>query len=162
MAEKLHHYAVTVTWTGNTGAGTGSYRGYERAHAISAAGKPTIAGSSDPAFRGHSTRWNPEELLLASLAACHKLWYLGLCAQAGVVVTAYEDAAEGSMVEQADGAGQFTGVVLHPRVTISAASDEVRALELHREAHAMCFIARSVNFPVRHEPTILREGPEAG
>jgi organic hydroperoxide reductase OsmC/OhrA len=162
MADKQHQYAVQVVWTGNSGTGTGSYHGYERAHDISAEGKPTIAASSDPAFRGDSARWNPEELLVASLSACHKLWYLGLCAQAGVVVTAYEDAAEGSMVEEANGAGQFTGVTLRPHVTISVASDEVKAMELHRQAHAMCFIARSVNFPITNSPTIVREFVEAG
>jgi organic hydroperoxide reductase OsmC/OhrA len=157
MVDKQHHYAVQVIWTGNSGTGTGSYRGYERAYDISAEGKPTIDGSSDPAFRGDSARWNPEELLVASLSACHKLWYLGLCAQAGVVVNSYRDAAEGVVVEQANGAGQFTSVVLRPHVTISAASDAVKARELHRQAHAMCFIARSVNFPVTNAPTIVRE-----
>lgn len=142
---------------GNTGTGTKIYRGYERAYDISAAGKPTIAGSSDPAFRGDPSRWNPEDLLVASLSACHKLWFLGLCSQAGVVVTAYEDAAEGCMVEEANGAGQFTSVALRPHVTISADSDEARAMELHHKAHTMCFIARSVNFPVTNEPTIIRE-----
>ncbi len=155
MADKQHRYAVTVTWTGNTGTGTSTYRGYDRAHTLSAPGKPPIAGSSDPAFRGDPARWNPEELLLASLSACHKLWYLGLCAQAGIVVTAYEDAAEGSMTEEPSGAGQFTAVTLRPRVTISAESDAARAMELHREAHAFCFIARSVNFSVIAQPTIF-------
>ena len=157
MADKRHHYAVTVAWTGNTGAGTESYQSYERACDISADGKPSIAGSSDPAFRGDDRRWNPEELLVAALSACHKLWYLGLCSQAGIVVTAYEDAAEGSMVEDTDGAGQFTSVTLRPSVTISAGSDEARALALHDRAHAMCFIARSVNFPVTNVPTINRD-----
>lgn len=157
MADKQHEYVVKVVWTGNKGSGTKSYRGYERSHDISADGKSTIVGSSDPAFRGDSGRWNPEDLLVASLSACHQLWYLTLCSQAGIVVTAYEDAAEGSMVEEVDGAGQFTSVVLRPRVTISAASDEVTAIELHREAHRMCFIARSVNFPVTNSPTIIRE-----
>jgi organic hydroperoxide reductase OsmC/OhrA len=161
MADKQHRYTVKVIWTGNRGTGTASYQGYERAHEISADGKPTIAASSDPAFRGDRTRWNPEELLVASLSACHKLWYLGLCAQAGVVVTAYEDTAEGSMVEAANGAGQFTSVILRPRVAISAASDEDKAMQLHGQAHAMCFIARSVNFPVTNVPTIVREAGEA-
>ena len=157
MADKQHHYNVTTIWTGNTGTGTGSYRGYERAHDIAVPGKPTITGSSDPAFRGDAGSWNPEELLVASLSACHQLWYLALCAQAGVVVTAYHDRAEGSMVEEADGAGQFSAVTLRPQVRISAESNEARALALHHEAHAMCYIARSVNFPVTAEPTIVRE-----
>ncbi|KTS10685.1 peroxiredoxin [Methylobacterium radiotolerans] len=157
MVGKEHRYEVRVTWTGNTGSGTGAYRSYERAYDIDAEGKPTIAGSSDPSFRGDRSRWNPEDLLVASLSACHKLWYLGLCSQAGVVVTAYQDVAEGVMVEETNGAGQFASVVLRPEITISADSDEMKALALHHEAHAMCFIARSVNFPVSNEPSIKRE-----
>lgn len=160
MTEKHHRYAVRVTWTGNTGAGTAAYQCYERAHDISAEGKATIAGSSDPAFRGDASRWNPEDLLVAALSACHKLWYLGLCSRNGVTVTAYQDSAEGVMAEEASGAGQFTSVTLRPHVTISANSDAAKALELHHEAHAMCFIARSINFPVKNEPTVMRETSE--
>ena len=156
MSARDHAYRVRVTWTGNTGQGTASHGGYERAHRIEAAGKPPLEGSSDPAFRGDPARWNPEELLLASLSACHQLWYLGLCAQAGVVVLAYEDAAEASMAEQADGAGQFTAAVLRPRVTVAPGSDLALAQALHERAHAMCFIARSVAFPVTHEASVAR------
>lgn len=154
MGEKLHTYKVDVVWTGNEGTGTSGYRAYRRDHTISAAGKSDIAGSSDPSFRGDPARWNPEELLVASLSACHKLWYLGLCAQAGVVVLSYEDTAEGTMREESGGAGQFTSVVLRPRIVIDAASDTKTALDLHHKAHDMCFIARSMNFPVSNEPQI--------
>jgi organic hydroperoxide reductase OsmC/OhrA len=116
-----------------------------------------IPGSSDPAFRGDAARWNPEELLVAALSACHKLSYLHLCAVAGVVVVAYVDQAEGVMEETADGAGSFQQVILRPKVTVAAGSDMVKARELHDAAHAKCFIARSVNFPVQHEPEILAE-----
>ncbi|WP_414884383.1 OsmC family protein, partial [Sphingomonas sp. Leaf412] len=98
-----HRYAVRTEWTGNRGAGTATHDGYSRAHDIAAAGKAAIAGSSDPAFRGDPTRWNPEELLIASLSACHQLWYLSLCAAAGVIVTAYADEATGEMAQDADG-----------------------------------------------------------
>jgi len=151
---KLHRYDVKVTWKGNEGTGTGSYRGYSRNHEVTAGAKPAIAGSSDPAFRGDPARWNPEDLLVASLSACHKLWYLGLCAQAGVTVLSYEDDALGQMVEEADGAGQFTSVTLRPKIVIDAQSDPDVAAALHHKAHAMCFIARSVNFPVGNEPEI--------
>ncbi|NTY92969.1 OsmC family protein [Pseudomonas putida] len=154
MADKVHEYDVQVTWTGNEGAGTSSYRGYSRAHVITATGKIPIEGSSDPSFRGDSTRWNPEELLLASLSACHKLWYLGLCAEAGVVVVTYEDNAQGTMVEESHGAGQFTSVVLRPRVVLAPGSEIEKAQTLHQVAHEKCFIARSVNFPVSHAPDI--------
>ena len=155
--DKQHLYRVRVTWTGNQGSGTASHRAYSRSHAIQASGKPTIEGSSDPSFRGDPARWNPEELLLASVAACHKLWYLGLCAKAGVVVTAYEDDAEGTMAEEPGGAGQFTRIVLNPRVEISPASDRATAEALHGEAHRMCFIARSVNFPIEHRPVVVSQ-----
>jgi organic hydroperoxide reductase OsmC/OhrA len=154
MPETDHLYGVKVTWTGNLGAGTAGYAGYSRDHVIEAPGKPAISGSSDPAFRGDVARWNPEELLLASLSACHKLWYLGLCAQAGIAVLAYEDVAEGVMREQADGAGQFTAVTLQPTVTIAAGADAAMACALHERAHEMCFIARSVKFLVDVVPTI--------
>jgi organic hydroperoxide reductase OsmC/OhrA len=148
---RVHRYRVKVEWSGNLGGGTSNYKAYERRHEISADRKPPIPGSSDPAFRGDASRWNPEELLVASLSACHKLWYLHLCAAAGVVVTSYVDSAEGEMEETADGSGHFRRVLLRPVVTISPESDQGKARELHALAHAKCFIANSVNFPVEHE-----------
>lgn len=159
MAKKQHTYRVNVVWTGNEGSGTANYRAYSRNHEISAAGKTPVLGSADPSFRGDPARWNPEELLLASLSACHKLWYLGLCAAAGVTVVAYRDEAEGVMLEESGGAGQFSSVTLRPRVEITADSDRQTALDLHHKAHDMCFIARSMNFPVNNEPEIsIRSG----
>ena len=149
---KQHHYPIRVKWTGNTGAGTRDYRGYERAHEYSVPGKPVIPGSSDPSFRGDKTRYNPEELLVMSLSSCHMLWFLHLAAEAGVVVTAYEDEASGTMAETADTGGHFTEVVLRPRVTFAPGTDPSRAAALHERAHHLCFIANSVNFPVRCEP----------
>lgn len=154
-----HTYEVSVTWTGNTGRGTASYRAYERAHEIAVTGKPPLAGSSDPAFRGDPTRYNPEELLVASLSACHMLWYLHLCSAEGIVVVGYQDVAQGVMIERPDGGGRFREVVLQPEVTLERAGDEPRARALHARAHAMCFIAASVNFPVRHEPVFRRVHP---
>ena len=151
-APKDHAYEVTVTWTGNTGAGTVGYRAYERSHLVSMPGKPDIAGSSDPAFRGAPDRWNPEEMLVASLSTCHMLWYLHLCSVAGIVVLAYQDIAEGVMAERPDGGGHFTEVVLQPEITLAPGADLPRARALHHDANARCFIANSVNFPIRHEP----------
>lgn len=150
MAE--HAYATSLRWTGDRGAGTAGYRGYGREHVITAAGKPDLAGSADPAFRGDGDRWNPEELLLAALSSCHMLMYLHLCADAGAVVVAYEDEASGVMVTGVDGGGEFREVVLRPRVTVAAADMVAAAESQHERAHELCFIARSVNFEVRHEP----------
>jgi len=152
---RQHRYAVTVEWTGNLGSGTSAYRAYSRDHDIGAVGKPTIAGSSDPAYRGDAARWNPEELLVASISTCHQLWYLHLAADGGIVVTAYTDHAEGVMDEDPDGAGRFTRVVLRPTVTVGKGADAARAAALHRAAHEKCFVANSVNFPVTCEPTII-------
>ncbi len=150
-----HTYTVTVTWTGNTGQGTANYRAYARAHEVSVPGKPTIAGSSDPAFRGDRTRWNPEEMLVTSLSTCHMLWYLHLCSSEGIVVSAYQDVAEGVMLESPEGGGRFSEVVLAPEITVAPGTDLGLARALHAHAHKKCFIANSVNFPVRHEPVFL-------
>ncbi|GAA3710391.1 OsmC family protein [Nonomuraea antimicrobica] len=148
-----HTYQTVVTWTGNKGTGTSGYRDYGREHELSTAGPAPIAGSSDPAFRGDPSRWNPEQLLVGSLSQCHMLSYLHQCAVAKVVVTAYADTASGTMAETADG-GHFTEVVLRPVVTVAAPEMVETALALHADAHRACFIAASVNFPVRHEPTV--------
>ncbi|MGH9541552.1 MAG: OsmC family protein [Terriglobales bacterium] len=150
---QTHSYAIAVRWTGNRGTGTSDYTAYGRDHEITAKGKATsIAGASDPAFRGDGRRYNPEELLVAALAACHMLWVLHLCARDGIAVTDYEDEAEGSMVTEADGGGRFREVTLHPRVVLADAARQGDLAALHHEAHRLCFIAQSVNFPVRLEP----------
>jgi len=158
---RSHNYEIRLTWSGNLGEGTASYRGYSRNHEIRVEGKPALAGSSDPAFRGDPSRYNPEELLVASLSACHMLSYLHLCAVNGVVVTGYVDSASGMMEERPDGGGALTEAMLRPAVTVSAESDAAKALALHEQAHHLCFIANSVNFPVRHEARIIRENPAA-
>ena len=147
---KIHRYQATIAWTGNRDTGTNNYGAYSRDHEIHCPGKPVIAGSSDPAFRGNPNRCNPEELLVASISSCHMLWYLHLCADAGVTVTGYEDTAEGRMEETADGSGRFTEVVLHPNVTIAAGADAALAERLHANAHEKCFIANSVNFSISY------------
>jgi organic hydroperoxide reductase OsmC/OhrA len=148
-----HRYQVTVTWTGNLGEGTAGYRSYSRAHEVAGEGKPMLPGSSDPAFRGDARRWNPEELLVAALSQCHMLWFLHLCAANGIAVTSYADDAHGTMAEDSDGGGEFTTVNLRPRAAITDPGQAAKALELH-EAHRLCFIARSVNFPVTCEPVV--------
>ena len=151
---KEHSYAVQVNWTGNLGKGTSGYRDYSRNHEISADGKPLVPGSSDPNFRGDRSRYNPEDLLVSSLSACHMLWYLHLCADAGLVVLEYSDQATGTMLETSDGGGHFREVVLRPTVLIGAGGDLALAERLHERAHHLCFIANSVNFPVNCQPTI--------
>lgn len=150
---KEHHYKTTIQWTGNKGTGTSGYRSYERSHTISIENKAIIEGSSDPAFRGDKTKYNPEELLLASLSACHMLWYLHFCSEEGVIVTEYTDNAIGVMMEKTNGSGHFKEVTLHPVVIVAEKSMVEKANELHHKAHEFCFIANSVNFPVYQIPT---------
>jgi len=148
---KEHAYSTNLTWTGNTGQGTASYRSYERSHEIGVDGKPSIYGSSDPAFRGDKSKYNPEEMFVASLSACHMLWFLHACTEAGVVVEEYADSAKGIMLESEDGNGRFKEVILYPRVKVRESWMVEKTPALHEKAHRFCFIANSCNFPVRHE-----------
>jgi organic hydroperoxide reductase OsmC/OhrA len=152
---KSHHYTTALVWTGNLGQGTLDYQAYSRDHDISVKGKTTIHGSSDASFRGDKSKVTPEDLLVSSLSVCHMLWYLHLCSINGVVVVDYHDDAEGQMEENPDGSGQFTEVTLHPRVTVTGHIMVEKAKSLHADASRMCFIARSVNFPVVHLPEIF-------
>jgi len=148
-----HLYNLTVTWTGNNRQGTKDYRSYERSHIVTIDNKVEILCSSDPAFRGDKTKHNPEELFVASISTCHMLWFLHLCAEEGVVVTAYTDNATGIMQETEDGGGHFTDVTLNPVVIVSEESMINKANELHHKANKLCFIANSCNFPINHNPT---------
>jgi organic hydroperoxide reductase OsmC/OhrA len=147
-----HRYETSLTWADP--AGTADYRTYARQHEVAAPGRPVLVGSADRAFRGDPARWNPELLLLAALSECHLLSYLSFCARAGVVVTAYADRATGTMRQEGMG-GRFTEAVLRPRVTVAEPSMIAEAETLHGPAHEACFIASSVSFPVRHEPTVV-------
>ena len=151
---KEHLYQISLEGTGNKGQGTSNYRSYDRAYEIQVEGKPVIFGSSDPAFRGERTKYNPEELFVASISSCHMLWYLYLCAEAKVVTLDYQDSAIGKMSENKDGSGKFTEVILKPEITIASQSNLERGKQLHQQAHKFCFIANSVSFPILCQPSI--------
>lgn len=151
---KQHHYQTTIQWTGNRGSGTDHYSRYEREYTIHIENKPILQGSSDPAFRGDASKYNPEDLLVSAIASCHMLWYLHLCADHGVIVESYTDRATGTMEVHSNGSGHFTEVLLHPIVTVTNEQMVTTARELHVQANAMCFIANSVKFPIRHQPEI--------
>lgn len=151
MTGRAHHYRTRIDWSGDPG--TIDYAAYSRDHLLRIDGKPDVAMSADPSFRGNSARANPDELLVAALSSCHMLWYLDLCARAGVVVIHYSDDAEGIIREEAATGGRFERVVLRPRASI-AAGDADKARELHYEAQRLCFIVNSVNFPVECEAEI--------
>jgi organic hydroperoxide reductase OsmC/OhrA len=147
---KEHQYKAAIVWTGNLGQGTANYTAYDRSYDIVIDHKVNIKGSSDPAFRGDHAKHNPEDLFLASVSSCHMLWYLHFCAVNDIVVTEYSDNATGTMVESAVNGGQFTEVMLNPRVVITDASKVELAASLHGEANKHCFIANSLNFKVKH------------
>ena len=154
MSQTTHHYALTLDWTGNLGAGTSTYEGYSREHVVRIAGKSDLAGTADPLFRGDPTLHNPEDLLLAALCQCHLLTYLALCARARINVVSYRDRADGTLLLTKDGGGHFTEVVLRPEVRVAEARMLAKAKHFHGEVHKYCFIARSVNFPVRCEAVV--------
>lgn len=151
---KNHKYSVSVGWTGNKGTGTSGYRTFDRSYSVRSENKAEILCSADPAFQGDSTKYNPEELLVASLSSCHMLWYLHVCAEAHVVVITYNDIATGLMEESAEGSGFFKQVTLHPVVTITEQSMVNKAIALHEKAHELCFIANSVSFEVTYKVTV--------
>src|SRR5688572_4630797 len=157
-----HHYEARLVWTGAAQGPTSSYAAYSREHVVEFAGKPPLRLSSDPAFRGDPALHNPEDLLVASLAGCHMLWYLVLCARARIDVLGYADRATGTMGSRGDGKEGFLEVVLRPDVLVAAGADLGEAHALHATAHENCFIANSVNFPVRHEPQVRIAEPAQG
>ncbi|SFQ95316.1 OsmC family protein [Poseidonocella sedimentorum] len=146
----MSRFAPQIRWTGNRGEGTARYHGYDRSWEVATPGKPVIACSNDPMLGGDPGLHNPEDMLLAALSACHMLWYLHLAAEAGVVVLRYEDAPEAEFESDASGAGRFTAVTLRPRIGVAPGSDLALADTLHARIGAVCFIARSVAFPVHH------------
>lgn len=152
MGERQHHYKINLEWTGNDGIGTATYAAYSRSYTIHADHKPVIEASSDSAFRGDNTKYNPEDMFVASIASCHMLWYLHLCADEGIVVESYTGRAEGIMQETNVNGGHFEQVILYPVITVSESHMIEKALSLHEEAHKHCFIANSCNFPITISP----------
>ena len=151
---RAHTYRARLEWTGAAQGATRDYASYSREYRVTIGGKPALRGSADPFFRGDAALHNPEDMLVAALSSCHMLSYLALCARDGIEVVAYEDDAVGTMEETA-GVGRFVRAVLHPRVAV-ARGDLAKARALHDEAHAQCFIASSVNFPVEHDAVVER------
>ncbi|WP_062054835.1 OsmC family protein [Aquimarina longa] len=150
---KEHYYKTKIEWTGNQGDGTKNYKSYTRDHSIAIEGKyQEILASADSSFMGDESRYNPEDLFLSSLSACHMLWYLHLCSMHKIIVTDYVDNAMGIMEESKNGSGKFKEVILNPIVTVESSEMITKANEIHETANEMCFIANSCNFSVKHNP----------
>ena len=155
---KTHHYQSEITWTGNLGTGTSGYKEYARSYTISNEQKPVLLGSSDPMFFGDASKYNPEDLLLSSLSACHMLWYLHFCSDKKVIVEEYKDSATAIMQMDSHGSGKFIEATLHPIITLQKTAHIKLAHELHEQAHKFCFIANSLNFDIAIAPTITASG----
>lgn len=153
-----HDYTSRVVWTGNRGEGTAQYQGYDRTWDIAVPGKPVVHCSNDPLLGGDPAKMNPEDLLLSALAACHMLWFLHYAAENGIVVTGYEDDPLGRGEIGRGGAGRFLEAVLRPVIRVRSGADLALAEALHHRIGQVCFIARSVAFPVRHEPRYVIDG----
>jgi organic hydroperoxide reductase OsmC/OhrA len=149
---KEHEYTCRIDWTGNRGAGTRVYHGYDRTWEVVTPNKPTIHCSNDPLLGGDPNLPNPEDLLLASLSACHMLWYLHLASNAKIAVHRYTDDPLGVGEVYPDGSGHFRSATLRPNIVVAEGTDLERAEAIHHEIHRYCFIARSVNFPISYAP----------
>jgi organic hydroperoxide reductase OsmC/OhrA len=150
-----HDYTTRVVWTGNRGTGTSSYRAYARTWNIEVPGKPVVECSNDPLLGGDPARMNPEDLLISALSACHMLWYLHYASEAGVVVLDYQDTPLAVGETGPGGAGRFLSCELRPRITVAEGTDLAAAEAIHHRIHEVCFIARSVNFPVSYVAEFL-------
>ena len=151
LMNKKHFYETSILWTGNKGTGTSGYNGYDRSYDVKSTDKVALQCSADPVYLGDPQKYNPEELLVASVASCHMLWYLHLCAENEITVISYRDNAQGLMIGKSDGSGFFDHIQLNPKILVEKETMIRKALELHRMANEQCFIANSLNFPVYHE-----------
>jgi len=150
-----HDFTSEIVWTGNRGEGTRTYRSYDRTWDIAAPGKAPVHCSNDPMLGGDPSKMNPEDLLISALSACHMLWYLHYASDAGIVVTSYRDHPIGRGESLPSGAGRFLSAELRPEITVAPGTDLAVADAVHSRIHAVCFIARSVNFPVTYKARYL-------
>ncbi len=144
-----HLFEATTRWTGARVSPTTSYRAYSREYTFDVPGKPLLTGSAATPYLGDGSLHNPEDLLLAAVSACHMLSYLARCARAKIAVLDYSDQCT-AVMRIKDGKMRIVEATLQPFVTVAEGTDIELARELHHEAHAECFIANSVNFPIHH------------
>ena len=128
-----------------------SYKEYSRFYLVRSEGKADFMATAAPEYFGSKYHYNPEDMLVVALSACHMLTYLAFAANSKIEVLSYEDDASGTLAEEGK-VVKFKEVILRPKIKITAASDKNKAAELHDKAHHGCFIANSVNFAVKVEP----------
>lgn len=128
-----------------------------KSHVAAIASKVDLQISAAHQFKGDATKHNPEDLLLSALSSCHMMSYFYVCQQHGIDLVDYHDNATGILELRSDLSGGFSRVELNPIVTIATGTDKSLAMDLHKKAHELCFIANSVNFEVVITAVILLE-----
>lgn len=147
-------YEITLAYPAESGQLTPPAPAYSRNSTMRADGKPEVNASAPEAGGGDAARYNPEELMLMSLSQCHMLTYLAIAAKKRIAVVAYTDRATGVLGAGSNGKISMQAVTLRPRVTVARGSNLADAQAIHDKAHAYCFMANSVNFPVNNEAEI--------
>jgi organic hydroperoxide reductase OsmC/OhrA len=150
-----HTFETTLVWPAEAGQTLPPDAAFSRNSVLAAPGKPFIAASSPIVFGGDATRYNPEEMLMLSLSQCHMLTYLAIAAKKRMGILGYEDRAAGTLGMGPSGKMQMVDVLLRPRVTVARGTILADAQALHEKAHANCFVANSMNFTVRNEPSVV-------
>lgn len=150
-----HIFKLALNWFSTEKIPSPKFKVYSKSHRISIEGKADLEISAAKVFKGDPALYNPEDLLLSSLVSCHMMSYLYVCAQNNIEVLSYSDHAEATLEVDSDGTGRFVEVILKPEVVILNQDQIALALDLHKKANQLCFIANSCNFPVLHYPTCL-------
>jgi len=129
---------------------------YSRAHTITFDGGISVPGSSSPSVvpvpLSVEAAVDPEEMFIASLSACHMLWFLDFARCSGADVASYIDQADGELTKEADGRTWVSKVTLRPDARFAAPVSPERLEDLHHQAHLACFIANSVRTDIVIEP----------
>jgi organic hydroperoxide reductase OsmC/OhrA len=142
-------YPLTLRWAGNLQDAE-----YPRLAQASVEGKPTLDLSSGEGPGALTDRWNPEDLLGASLAWCHTLTFLALAKKVGLDVRQVEDQVE-VVLDAVDKQTQVTVIRLAPRIYVGPGTPPERVVLFYEKAHKYCFIANSIKASVEMNPTVI-------
>ena len=147
----MSQYRATLQWK-NQGSDF-NYDTFDRTHKISFPGGIEFKGTSAPEYLGKKELANPEEMLAATLASCHMLTFLAVCAKSRLHVTSYEDNPVATLDKNAEGKFAVTHIQLNPKASFQGETPSAEKLqELHAKAHRNCFIANSLACKMAVEP----------
>jgi len=137
----------TLRWHGQPADLAFTYDTLNRSTTMSFAGGASIDASAPSVYKGDDSKPNPETLMLASLMQCHFLTFMAVASKSGATVLSYSDRASGRLAMK-DGRIRYVEVTLHPKVALADPAHAAKLASFHEKAHANCFMANSVNFPV--------------